>query len=361
MNTFAEEQTNDRLIRLWLYALAVSITIIVLVGGATRLTDSGLSITEWAPISGVFPPLSQADWENEFLKYQTTDEFKYQNSAMTLAQFETIYWWEWGHRFLGRFIGLFVLIPMIFFWVTGRFNTRLKWSSVGLFVLVCLQGAIGWWMVKSGLVNRVDVSQLRLAVHLTTACIFLVATVWMVRSLVVHTAARVNGAFWQGGALVLLLLIQIFIGGLVAGLDAGMAYNTWPTMNGAYVPDGLFAAKPIWVNFTDNALTVQFTHRISAYVLWVATLAHAIWLLRREPVSPHANRGLVLLFLVTAQACIGIVTLVLQVPISWALIHQLGGIVVLAFATAHWRALRPSKETASIDASSSLNAVHGAV
>ncbi len=360
MNSPVIEKTDKTSVRLWLYTLALLITIIVLVGGATRLTDSGLSITEWAPISGVFPPLSLADWESEFIKYQTTDEFKFQNSAMTLAQFETIYWWEWGHRILGRFIGLFVLLPMVYFWIQGRFDNRLKKASIGLFLLVCLQGAIGWWMVKSGLVNRVDVSQIRLAVHLVTACIFLVATVWVARSLAVHTAPPAHDVYWQGGALVVLILVQIFLGGLVAGLDAGMAYNTWPLMNGELVPQGMFVATPVWHNFTDNALTVQFIHRVSAYLLLAAILWHVIYLFRQNLSPPHVNRAGVLLALVLVQAGTGIVTLVMQVPTSWALIHQLGGIVVLAFATAHWRALRPYEDSASIAGTNPVNAAYGA-
>ncbi|MEP1206031.1 MAG: COX15/CtaA family protein [Rhizobiaceae bacterium] len=331
-----------RAVRQWLYILFALIVIMVLVGGATRLTDSGLSITEWDLLLGFIPPLDADDWMGEFKLYQTTDEFKLQNSAMTLEQFKTIYWWEWGHRFLGRLIGLAVLIPMLVFWARGSLTPWLKKASIGLFVLVCLQGAIGWWMVVSGLVDRVDVSQIRLAIHLTTACIFAAATIWVARSVAPHSTDGSDAGFRQLNWLILLILLQIFVGGLVAGLDAGMAYNTWPDMNGALIPQGLWAATPLWGNLTDNALTVQFFHRCIAYLLWIAVLAHVVWLVRNEPGTPHTRRGLILLALVTLQACIGITTLLLQVPISWALLHQLGGVLVLGFATAHWRALRPA-------------------
>ncbi|MGI9363706.1 MAG: COX15/CtaA family protein [Rhizobiaceae bacterium] len=335
------EADQFRAIRIWLYILSALIVIMVLVGGATRLTDSGLSITKWNLLIGFIPPLNAAHWQAEFLLYQTTDEFKIQNSSMTMDQFKVIYWWEWAHRFLGRLIGLTVLVPMIVFWKMGRLTPWLKKAALGLFVLVCLQGFIGWWMVKSGLVDRVDVSQIRLAIHLTTACIFLAATIWVARSVAPHTVAGDNAGFAQTGWLLLLILLQIFIGGLVAGLDAGMAYNTWPDMNGEIIPQSLWAATPFWVNLTDNALTVQFFHRCIAYLLWFAVLAHAVVMLCDNPSSPHARRALLLFVLVTVQALIGITTLLLQVPFSWALLHQLGAVVVLAFATAHWRALSP--------------------
>ena len=336
--------TNDphQTVRTWLYVVAALIVVIVMVGGATRLTDSGLSITEWDLFIGFIPPLDQADWLSEFALYQTTDEFKLQNSAMTLEQFKVIYWWEWGHRFLARLIGLAVLLPMVYFWWQGKLTTWLKGASLVLFFLVCLQGLVGWLMVKSGLVDRVDVSQVLLATHLTLACIFLTATVWVARTIAPHSADGIDTGFSQAGWLVLLIFVQIFAGGLVAGLDAGMAYNTWPDMNGQIVPDGLWAASPVWVNLTDNAMTVQFVHRLLAYLVWACVLAHAIWLLRYEPTSPHARRGLILFALVTLQACVGIITLVLQVPMSWALLHQVGAVIVLIFATAHWRALRPA-------------------
>ena len=347
----------DKPVRLWLYAIAALTVIMVLVGGATRLTDSGLSITEWAPISGIVPPFSHEDWMQVFAKYQTTGEFKLQNHAMTLPQFETIFWWEWGHRFLGRVIGLGVLLPLIFFWLRGWLTSSLKRATSLLFVLVCLQGAIGWWMVKSGLINRVDVSQIRLAVHLTTAYLFFVATIWVARGTASHSCGAATGAFWQGGALVALILLQVFVGGLVAGLDAGKAYNTWPLMDGQIVPTGLFIVQPWWSNLTDNAMTVQFVHRCIAILLFIAVIIHLVWMARFQPSTTHLRRAMFLFVLSAAQAIFGIVTLLMQVPISWALLHQIGALLVLGFATAHWRALRPAKETAFRSPQASLEPV----
>ncbi len=348
-------------VRFWLYGVAFLVALMVLVGGATRLTDSGLSITEWAPISGAIPPLSPADWAAEFLKYQTTTEFQTINKDMNLEQFKVIYWWEWGHRFLGRLIGFAVIVPLIYFWVRKRLTPRLKPALVGLVILGGFQGFIGWWMVKSGLVDRVDVSQVRLAVHLTLACIIFVWTIWLARSVVRHSQGPIYGVTWQGGGLVVLVLVQVFIGGLVAGLDAGMAFNTWPKMDGSWVPGGLWTITPVWQNLTDNAMTVQFFHRIAAYVLWLATILHAIAVWKSAPGTTHARRAAFLAVLVSLQALLGIVTLMLQVPVSWALAHQSGAVVVLAFATAHWRALKPSGENAFNIAPLTVNPVHGQV
>ena len=328
-----------RPVRWWLYFVALLVVIMVLVGGATRLTDSGLSITEWGPIRGAIPPLFPADWLAEFAKYQTTTEYQTINKGMSLDAFKTIYWWEWAHRFLGRLIGIVVLLPLIWFWVRGRLTPWLKPRLVVLLLLGGLQGAIGWWMVKSGLVNRVDVSQTRLAVHLTMACIILAMTVWLARSIARHTAAATYGFNGQAAGIVFLVLLQVFLGGLVAGLDAGMAYNTWPDMNGELVPDGLWVIDPAWKNIFDNALTVQFFHRVTAYLLLIAVIMHWVKLRAAGGGSQHARRGLLLFLLVCLQAGVGIVTLLMQVPLSWALAHQFGAIVVLSFAVMHWRAL----------------------
>ena len=347
-----------RLIRIWLSILALLIVVMIIVGGATRLTDSGLSITEWAPIKGFLPPFTAEHWASEFAAYQTTDEFKYQNSAMSLAEFKFIYWWEWGHRFLGRLIGLFILIPMVAFWAMGKFNGWLKVAVVSLFLLICFQGFLGWWMVKSGLVDRVDVSQIRLAVHLTTAFILLAGVVWVARSLASHSREGVPNIRWQAVGLWVLLLVQIFIGGLVAGLDAGMAYNTWPTMNGAIVPDNLWTMTPWWQNLTDNAATVQFFHRMTAYGLWIVAALHCWSVYHRAGPSTHFRRSLALFVLVSLQALMGIVTLLLQAPLSWSLAHQLGGVILLIFATSHWRALAIRPQVTFQTAAVTVNGPH---
>ena len=332
-----------RTVRLWLLVVAFLIVVMVLVGGATRLTDSGLSITQWEPIKGFLPPLTAEKWASEFLEYQQTDEYKQVNKNMSMADFQFIYWWEWGHRFLGRLIGLAVLIPMAVFWVSGRLPGRLKWGALAVFIGVCVQGAIGWWMVKSGLVDRVDVSQVRLAVHLTMACLLLALILWLSIGIAPRPAPPLHAMAWQGAAIFALVVVQIFAGGLVAGLDAGMAYNTWPDMNGEVLPAGAWAIDPVWKNFTDNAVMTQFVHRVTAYLLWGAVALHAVVMWRAEG-DVHTKRAVVLLALVTAQAMVGIITLVMQVPLQWALLHQFGGVVVLSVAVVHWRAMvGPSK------------------
>ena len=245
---------RDRaLVRAWLIVVALMIVAMVVVGGATRLTHSGLSITEWQPIHGVIPPLNQAEWQEEFAKYQQIPEYQQLNKGMTLAEFQGIFWWEWSHRLLGRLIGVVVLLPLIFFWATGRIEPRLKPRLVALFLLGGLQGAIGWWMVKSGLSVRTDVSQYRLATHLTFAALILAYTVWLARGLAPSplsgTRRRLRGV---AGLLVGLTFLQIFLGGLVAGLDAGLTYNTWPLMDGTLVPSGLFLQSPWWRNLFEN-------------------------------------------------------------------------------------------------------------
>jgi cytochrome c oxidase assembly protein subunit 15 len=330
---------NRALVRGWLAFVALAILALVLVGGATRLTDSGLSITEWKPIHGVIPPLNAAEWEEEFRLYQQIPEYTEINKGMTVEEFKTIFWWEWAHRLLARSIGVIFAVPLAFFWLTGRLERRLKWPLVGILALGGLQGAIGWWMVASGLTHRVDVSQYRLAVHLTVACLILAAVVWVWRALSVHSGRMMAGSGPARFAAVLsaAVLLQIYLGALVAGMDAGLAYNTWPLMDGAIVPGGLTVLQPVWLNAFENAKAVQFLHRMNAYVLLALALANMLWLLRTLPGTPHANRGIVLFCLVCLQAVFGIVTLVMAVPLGWALVHQAMALVVLGFAVAHWR------------------------
>ncbi|WP_454918503.1 COX15/CtaA family protein [Xanthobacter sediminis] len=324
-----------RPVRLWLYAVAALIVAMVVVGGATRLTESGLSITEWKPVTGTLPPLSQGEWQAEFDRYKAIPQYEILNRDMGLDGFKRIYWWEWGHRLLGRLIGVAFLLPFLYFAFTGAIRGRLLMRCLGLFALGGLQGAVGWWMVASGLVARTSVSQYRLAVHLTLACIILAAMVAVARSLSPPPAAPSVPARARitASALVALVLVQIFAGGLVAGLDAGMAFNTWPLMDGHLIPppDQLAAAQPWWRNLFENALTVQFDHRMIAYTLWAASLLHAL-----DARRAGAARGAWALFaLVSLQALLGIATLLLMVPLPVALAHQLGATVVLVAATVH--------------------------
>ena len=325
-------------IRRWLYVVLAMLLTLVVVGGATRLTDSGLSITEWKPIHGTIPPLSAAEWEEEFAKYREIPEYQYVNRGMTMDEFKVIFWWEWGHRFLARVVGLAFALPLAFFWIAGRIEPWLKPRLLALLVLGGAQGAIGWWMVASGLTERTDVSQYRLAVHLTMASIIIAAIVWVARSLRPGEAARYRATTVGAGFVAIAVLVQIYLGALVAGLDAGMAYNTWPLMDGQLVPSGLGAIQPAWLNAFENAKAVQFIHRSFAYVVFALALLHAWRAIAAEGFGMTGRRAALVAALVTWQAVIGIATLLTAVPIGWALLHQATAIVLLGVAVWHWRA-----------------------
>jgi cytochrome c oxidase assembly protein subunit 15 len=346
----APSETANRLIRLWLYAVAALIFAMVVVGGATRLTESGLSIVEWKPVTGALPPLSETAWQAEFDKYKTIPQFQHMNSGMTLAEFKTIFWWEWAHRLLGRVIGVAFLLPFLAFLAKGWVGPGLRGRLWFIFGLGALQGAVGWWMVASGLADRVEVSQYRLATHLILACVIFAATVW--------TAARLNGRIRldvpprlraTAVALLGLILLQIYLGALVAGLRAGLIYNTWPLIDGSFIPSGaqLLHETPAWRNLFENTLTVQFNHRMVAYAIFALAWLHAIDViaaLRRGAVVGHA---LALALVVTLQALLGILTLLHVVPIGLALAHQAVAILALALVVVHAERVVPRSDTAA--------------
>ena len=326
--TSAESVANfapaDRLrpVRIWLYVIALMVLAMVVVGGITRLTGSGLSITEWKPISGILPPLNDADWLAEFDNYKQIPQYHELNQGMTLEGFKFIFWWEWAHRFLGRVIGFVFAVPFLVFLVQRRFSWSLAAPLAGLFVLGGLQGALGWWMVSSGLQDLTSVSQYRLAAHLGAALLLFLALVWVARRL---EPARAVPADADRGAVLLLLalvFVQVIAGAFVAGLDAGMGYNTWPLMDGALVPNGLGAIDPWWKNLFENALTVQFVHRTIAYVI-VLYIA-ALWVWKRGAGGFAGANGWLprIALLVLLQAVLGITTLLLSVPLPLALGHQ---------------------------------------
>ncbi|MFZ3361464.1 MAG: COX15/CtaA family protein [Xanthobacteraceae bacterium] len=334
----ARTSHQTRAIRLWLYAVAALVLAMVLVGGATRLTESGLSITEWQPVMGVVPPLSEPQWQAEFEKYQAIPQYRELNRGMSLDSFKSIYWWEWTHRLIGRAIGVVFLLPLLWFlwrgWVGPGLRTRL-WLIFGL---GALQGAVGWWMVASGLVHRVEVSQYRLATHLVLACVIYIAILWTAQRLDEQPALPAPGRVRATAvALLVLVLAQIYLGALVAGLRAGYVYNTWPSIDGAFIPDAsrLFFEIPVWRNFFENQLTVQFDHRMLAYTIWVIAIIHAFC------AAVVARKGAVLIgavslaAAVTLQAALGIFTLLLVVPIDLALMHQAMAMAVLTIATVH--------------------------
>ncbi len=326
-------------VRVWLWVVAALIFAMVLVGGATRLTESGLSITEWKPISGVLPPTSHAAWLDEFDKYKRIPQFASLFPSMTLAGFQTLYYWEWGHRLLGRLIGLVFAVPLAWFWVAGRLTPWLKPRLLGVLMMGALQGVVGWWMVASGLVGRIEVAPERLAIHLLLASLTLVAVVWLAVRLRLRPAPespplRLSaGASWMLG----LILAQIGLGALVAGSRAGLTYNTWPLMDGRFVPPvgHLVLMNPWWKNGFENVTLVQFDHRMLAYTIVVAALWHAVVARARAPATRAAARATAVAGLVVVQAGLGIATLLLVVPIWAGLLHQFVAMMTLTMATAH--------------------------
>jgi cytochrome c oxidase assembly protein subunit 15 len=321
----------------------------VIVGGAVRLTESGLSITEWKPITGILPPLSHAAWLAEFEKYKQIPQYRELFPDMDLGWFQAIYTWEWGHRLLGRLIGFAFALPLIFFWVTGRLPATLKPKLLGVLALGALQGAVGWWMVASGLSGRVEVAQERLAIHLLLASLTLAAIVWIATGLARESDARAPRQLRAIAACLLVsIFVQIGLGGLVAGLRAGLTYNTWPLMDGHFVPplDHLMQLSPWWTNLLDNVTTVQFAHRMTAYCVLALAILQVIAVKRALGRDGAYRRAHIVFGLVFLQVIAGITTLLLVVPISIALLHQALAMLVLIAATIHLRRLSADSHAA---------------
>ncbi len=337
----------DRLrpVRIWLYVLGAAILLMVAIGGITRLTDSGLSITSWKPISGIIPPISAADWQAEFDAYKQIPEFELQNNWMDIDAFKSIFWWEWGHRFLGRMIGFLFAVPFVVFLVQRRLSWKLAPSLALLFVLGGFQGFLGWWMVSSGLSERIDVSQYRLAAHLGAASLLFVSILWVARRLRPQAATSHSGgwklAIW---GLALLVFLQILMGAFVAGLDAGFIYNTWPLMEGRFIPEGLVVLQPGWLNIFENLLTVQFTHRMLAY--GVAAYAFILLWAAARGANPGGVDGWLKLIVVMilGQITLGIMTLLYVVPIPLAIGHQALAFMLLGAIVAYSADMRGEAE-----------------
>lgn len=325
-------------VRRWLWIVAALVFVMVVVGGATRLTGSGLSITEWRPVTGAIPPLSDAAWLSEFEKYRLSPQYQLLNAGMSLGDFKFIYWWEWGHRQLGRFIGLVYLGGFLVVAALRILPLRQTLILFGMGLLLALQGAIGWIMVASGLQpGMVAVAPVKLTLHLTFAGLFFASVVafatWLT-PLRRAEAGRGRAAAWF---LLALTFAQIALGGLVAGSKAGFTFNTWPLMDGSLVPSGatLFAKTPFWENFVDNVALVQFNHRIGAYLLLAFALWHALSLRRAAPGSGGARRATALAGMMLMQGALGVVTLVLVVPLWAGLAHQGLAFAILAMAVVH--------------------------
>jgi cytochrome c oxidase assembly protein subunit 15 len=321
-------------VRVWLLVVAAMIVAMILVGGATRLTESGLSIVEWKPVTGILPPLSEEAWSEAFEGYKAIPQYQQINRGMSLDEFKTIFWWEWSHRFLGRTIGVVFLLPFLFFLWQGGLPGKLKSRLWLIFALGALQGVIGWWMVASGLSGRTEVSQYRLAVHLMLALAIYALIVWTQLRMM---PAREQGAAapaalrWTANAIAAVVFLQLYFGALVAGLRAGRVFNTWPSIDGALIPSAarLFFETPWWRNFFDNMLTVQFTHRMLAYLLLVQTLWHLGHTIYVRADSSIIRGAWLVALAITLQAVLGILTLLNSVPIDLALAHQAGAVAVL--------------------------------
>ena len=331
----ASRAPDIRPVRAWLIAVAVLIAAMVLVGGATRLTESGLSIVEWKPVTGSLPPLNQAEWMQAFEGYKTIPQYRQMNAGMSLDEFKTIFWWEWSHRLLGRVIGLAYLLPFLFFLWRDGLGAGLKRRLWGIFALGALQGAIGWWMVASGLSARVEVSQYRLATHLVLALLIFAGIVWTLRRLTEPAPLGAPPRLKLTAIVVLALtFVQLYLGALVAGLRAGKIFNTWPDIDGGFIPSAarLFFDVPWWRNLFENTLTVQFEHRMVAYTLFVLAVLHAIDAARSRVDRSVLDGALWLLGVVTLQATLGVLTLLNQAPMDLALTHQAVAIVVLTLS-----------------------------
>jgi len=327
---------NRAAVRRWLMLMIGLVVLMVMVGGATRLTGSGLSITEWRPVTGAIPPLDDQAWQLEFDKYRSSPQYELLNAGMELTQFKFIYWWEWGHRQLGRFLGVVFGLGIFWFALTGALRGRELLMAMAIAGLGGLQGAIGWIMVASGLKpGMVAVAPIKLMLHLTLASVILaLLTLFSARFAPTPKADRSASRGWALTVLAV-VFVQIALGALVAGSRAGLTFNTWPLMDGRFVPSGeaLFAVSPWIENFADNVALVQFNHRIGAFVVLALALIAAMKARALSPAGPAAARATLIAGLVLLQFALGVVTLIYAVPISLGLAHQvLAMFVVIAAA-----------------------------
>jgi cytochrome c oxidase assembly protein subunit 15 len=335
---------TSRPVAAWLFAIAVLVFAMVVLGGSTRLTGSGLSITEWKPVTGIVPPLSHQAWLDEFHKYQQIPQYRFINRGMTLQGFQQIYWWEWAHRLLGRLIGIAFVVPLAVFLATRQIPRRLIWRTFLLLGLGALQGLVGWWMVASGLESRVSVAPERLAIHLGLALVLFCLLIWTGLE-AWNGPGRPNfDARWRWPAAIAagLVFLQIMLGALVAGDQAGLVFNDWPLMNGRVFPADYLEGGGLLHALMHSQAAVQFNHRIGAYLLILCAAAAAV-LAARPRTLPRGIDAYAFAFagLVLAQACLGVVTLISRAPLPLALAHQCLAAVVLASALAlAWRVRR---------------------
>lgn len=318
----------------WLLTCCAMVAAMILLGGATRLTESGLSIVNWRPVTGILPPLNDAEWQALFAAYKQSPEFTKVNFWMTVGDFKSIYWLEYLHRLWGRLIGIVFLLPYIWFAMRRMIPGALIWRLGGLFILGGAQGLLGWYMVKSGLVNEPAVSQYRLAAHLGLAFVIFALLFWYAVACLTHRPERTASGWPRTGSLYIIFATAMTIiwGAFVAGLDAGLAYNTFPLMGGQLIPEGILLSSPWWVNFFENTATVQFTHRMLA----ISTVALVLiyWGTARRPALDTAAQKAVLLLgiLALCQLCLGIATLLTEVALPLGILHQFGALAVMTSA-----------------------------
>ena len=350
------ELISDRIqIRAWLICLSVLLVFMILVGGLTRLTDSGLSITEWKPILGAFPPVTEQAWDLEFEKYKLIPEYILQNSGMLLSEFKIIYWWEWGHRQLGRIIGLVWFLGFSWFLISKKIPVGWTGRLLTLGALGGFQGAVGWWMVSSGLSNNMlDVASYRLATHLGIAFIILGFILWYTlilglseADLLVRLRTRDQSIYSKSTGLMHLIFLQILLGALVAGIDAGRNYVDWPLMAGGFLPPDLFALEPVWRNFFEDDGLVQFIHRMSGYILFLFGIY--VWFMSRKSGNSQIRNAISLVMLIIfLQMTIGVITVMYSAPWHIAIFHQFGAIVLwYAIIRARFLAAFPPKQSLS--------------
>jgi|TARA_B110000196_G_scaffold94296_1_gene81538 cytochrome c oxidase assembly protein subunit 15 len=337
MNKLKENEIYNRQIYTWLFLCAGLIFCMILLGGVTRLTHSGLSMVEWKPLMGIIPPLNNKEWQASFDLYKLYPEYQKINMGMSISEYKYIFMYEYLHRILGRVIGIAFLIPFLFFYFTGRIKRKLIPKLLIMFFLGGFQGLLGWYMVKSGLVNIPSVSQYRLTAHLGNAVIIYAYILWVAFGLIGNSKyslmkpiSNITKGIRVGSySITGLLFIMILSGGLVAGTRAGLAYSTFPLMGESFIPVGLYSLSPIWLSAFEDITTIQFNHRMFAYFLFVLILSFSVNAIRKFDSSIVRTAFTCMLILLTLQVCLGIATILLYVPVSIAAAHQSGAIALL--------------------------------
>jgi len=325
------DDNKNSYISYWLLLITFLVILMIVIGGITRLTDSGLSITKWDLISGIIPPLSIEDWENSFSLYKEIPEYKLINTFMTLEQFKTIYWWEYIHRLLGRLVGLLYVVPLIFFTFKKMLKKKTLLSLYIIFFLICLQGFLGWYMVKSGLTERTDVSHYRLSLHLSLAFIILILLLWNYLILTYKKDLKINNKvpYFLPNLFLIIVFVQIVVGALVSGLDAGQIYNTWPLMNNAYFPDDSTFKDLFSIQAFETPSIIQFIHRNIAYFTILLFTFIALIIYKNEDFIYLRSSTLLIFIFLLLQIILGILTVLSGAQIILASMHQIGSILLI--------------------------------